>query len=117
DEVARPSPRHDEHRIEADFGGCVFGMTGEPSLGRRGDPAALAFAHRFRRILEPSAGFDLDEDEDATAPRHDVDLSDRSLPAPRKDAVPLDEKHDRGAGLDRKHAARIWPKRRDKTRL
>src|SRR6266516_5533952 len=77
DDVARPSPRHNEHRIEADFGGCVFGMTGEPSLGRRGDPAALAFAHRFRRILEPSAGFELDEDEDATAPRHDVDLSDR----------------------------------------
>ena len=46
----------------------MLGMAGKPGLGRRGNPAPLAFAHRFRSLVEPCAGLDLDEDQDAAAP-------------------------------------------------
>src|SRR5262245_6072639 len=37
DEVPRPSPRQDEHRVESDFRIGLSGMRGEPGLGGRGD--------------------------------------------------------------------------------
>src|SRR5262245_61322916 len=109
DEVARPSSRQDEHHIEPDFRIGLSGMGGEPGLGRRGDPAALAFGHGFCRVVELPAGLHLDEDENAAASRHDVDLAHRALPAPSQDAVTLEEEQERGATFGRKSAAKRGP--------
>src|SRR5262249_31089592 len=56
DEVPRPSPRQDEHRVESDFRIGLSGMRGEPGLGGRGDAAALAVGHGLCRVLELPAG-------------------------------------------------------------
>ena len=67
---------------------------GEPQL-RGGDDAALAsFGHRFRSLLGAVARLDLDEDEGTSTTRDNVDLAERSLPAPRGHPVALgDQKH------------------------
>ena len=57
-----------------------------------------ALGHRFRRVVDALARLDLDEDERVAAPGDDVDLAERRLPAPRRDAVALgDEEHGRAA--------------------
>ena len=100
-DVARNALRRDQHHVEAHVAVHVVRVSGEPGFRRRDDPALLPHDHGFGRIVEPLARLDLDEDQRSAPPRHDIDLADRALPAPRHDAVALRDQEGGGAALGR----------------
>lgn len=54
---------------------AVFGMGGEPDLRCRGDAGLLAATKRFGRLVERIARLHLDEQQERTPPRDDVDFA------------------------------------------
>lgn len=71
-------------------------MSSEPRLRRGDDPALLPARDRFRGVVEPCAGFDLDEDQQAATPCHEVDLARGAPPPARGNAIALG--HEQGSG-------------------
>jgi hypothetical protein len=80
-------------------------MARQPEFGGGDDAALLALADRLGGIVEPLARLDLDEDEDAAPPRHDVDLADGGFEPAEQDAVALGDEKGRGAALRRQAEA------------
>src|SRR5262249_4342738 len=118
--MARNPARRHQHCVEADIADAIVWIMREPHLGGADDARALALGHRPGGIIERLTRLDLDEHQEMPPPRDDVDLAERTAPAPRQDAKAFgDEKRrcsalGRNAGAKRDHAlrARRWHRRR-----
>ena len=99
--MARDMAWRHQHRVEPDMTLGVIGMVGEPGRGGGGDPPLLARQERFRGIVEPVTSFYFDENQNAAAPRHDVDLTDRAAEAASHDAIALGDQEGRGLAFRR----------------
>jgi len=73
--MARPRPGAEQHRVEARREVLNVGSLREEGRGRARDAGALAPTHRLGRSSMVLARLDLDEGDDAAAPRDDVDLT------------------------------------------
>ena len=83
--MARRIAGRDQHGVEAHIVHRRIGIGRKIGLGRRDDALALPFGHRLRRLVEIVARLHFDEEQEMPASRDDVDLADRTLPAPRQD--------------------------------
>ena len=97
----RQAPGRDQHHIEAHVAARILRMARQPEFGGGDDAALLALADRLGGIGELLARLDLDEDEHAASPRHDVDLADRGFEPAEQDAVALGDEKGRGAAFRR----------------
>jgi hypothetical protein len=97
--VQRQAPGRDGHDVEA------AGEAGEPwpTLEEEGcrarDPLALAGAHRLERVAGGLAPLHLDEDEEAAAPRDQVDLAQGAGEAAGEDGEAFQPEQQRRRGL------------------
>ena len=86
-QMTRPKAR-DQHGIEAHRMGGIVRMARQEQAGgarRRGRTAGRPASRSAR--LEVGPRLDLDEGQDAAAPRDDVDLAELGLVAPRQDRI------------------------------
>src|SRR5215471_6729748 len=65
-DMTRNAAGRHQHGIEADIADAVIGVLREPDLGGRGDAQALAIGDRPCGVVEPVAGLDLDEHQQAS---------------------------------------------------
>src|SRR5262249_62357164 len=106
-----PARRH-QHRVEADIADAIIGIMREPHLGGADDARALPVGHRPGGVIERLARLDLDEYQEMPPSGDDVDLAERTAPAPRQDAKALGDEErrrpalGRDAGAKRDHALR-----------
>jgi len=96
---------HRQHDIEAYVAARIPRMARQPEFGGGDDAALLALADRLGGILELLARLDLDEDEDAAPPRHDVDLADGGFEPAEQDAVALGDEIGSGTAFRRQAEA------------
>jgi len=97
--VARDAAWSDQHGIEPDVANALIGISRKPGIGGRDYAPALMFGNRPGGLVQVLPGFDLDEDQQAAAPCHDVDFADRTLPAARQDAKSLRDEISRRPAL------------------
>ena len=81
-------PRNHEHDVEARIQLGQLGPGGEKDLGRCGNPTPLPRPKGFERIGQGAPQFDLDEYDDASPARDDVDLAGRASESSGKNDVP-----------------------------
>jgi len=74
DQMARQAPRRKEHHVDADVVARPREARAE-HFGGRGDAAQAVRIDREIEVGGPVAPFDLDEGDDAAAPRDEVDLA------------------------------------------
>src|SRR5215470_6559505 len=97
-DMTRNPARCDQDGIEAHVADAVIGISRKPSRGSGDNAQTLAVGDRPGRIVQSIARLHLDEYQQASASRDDIDFSDRALPTPRQDAKALgDEKCRRSA--------------------
>src|SRR5215471_2944547 len=85
-DMTRNTAGRHQHGIETDIADAIIGVLREPRLGGGGDAQALAIGDRPCGVVQPVAGLDLDEHQQAAAAGDDVDFADRAPPAARQDA-------------------------------
>src|SRR5271166_1611717 len=99
--MTRNASRCDQHGIEPDVANAIVAMSRKPGLGGCNDAPALTLCNRPGGIIQILPRLDLDEDQQAAAPRHDVDFSNGALPATRQDAKALRDEISRRPALGR----------------
>jgi hypothetical protein len=104
DDVARQFTRRDDDNVETDFAVCVSGIASEPHFGRANDAVLCSLGHRFHGVVGAGARLDLDENQDPTPPRNDVDFAEWRFPAPGENAIGFGDQQQRSAAFRRKPA-------------
>ena len=99
--MARNAAGRDQNHVEPDVAdarrrdGCASQAPAAATIR-----ISLPLADRpFRRVVKLLARLDLDEHQQRPAPRDDVDLADRTSPAPRDDAKALGDQEGRRPAL------------------
>src|SRR5207253_4433051 len=85
-DMPRKTPRGDQDGIKTDIADAVISISCEPSLGSGGNAQTLAIGDRPGGVVQSVTRLDLDEYQQGSASRDDVDFADRAAPTPRQDA-------------------------------
>src|SRR3984957_21295003 len=88
-QMARQSPRRNQHGVETQLQFGMFGMRHQPGLRGLDDALLLTRRHRIGGVIEAAAGLDLDKGDQVAPLRHDVDLAIGRAKAPRQDPIAL----------------------------
>ena len=75
EQMTRQPPRSDQHRVKTQLEIRLFGMGDQPSLRGFDDACLLARRHRIGGIIKRRTGLHLNERQQITSPRHDIDLA------------------------------------------
>jgi hypothetical protein len=97
-EVTRQVPRDDEYRIDADIV-AIAGIARCQSLRGHCDTAQPIFIERPCGRFRGAALLDLDESEDPTSTRNEIDLAAGNASAPRKNSPAVQSKPPCGNGF------------------
>src|SRR5436309_11241560 len=96
--MPRKPPRCDQDGIKTDIADAVIIISREPSLGSGGNAQTLTIGDRPCGVVQLITRLDLDEYQQGSASRYDIDFTDRAAPTPRQDAKAFgDEKRRRSA--------------------
>src|SRR5919197_4975565 len=106
EDMARNTPRRHQHRIETDIADTRVGESRQPSLSGCDDAQALAISDRPSGVVQLFACLDLDEQQQASAARDNVDFADRALPPPRQDAEAFGDEERRRPAFGRNTGAK-----------
>src|ERR1700694_5410073 len=74
-QMARQTPRRNQHGVETQLEIGVFGMRHQPGLRGSYDALLLTRRHRIGCVIETGPGLDLDKRQQIAPARHDVDLA------------------------------------------
>ena len=94
-----PAPGRDQNEVEADIEIHERRAGADEKLGGTDEASALTHLQRLGGRLHVAPRLDLDEDEAAPAPDHEVYLTGLRLHPPRKNAVALELKEKSGQRL------------------
>src|SRR5689334_6601757 len=99
--MAWQTPRRNQDGVESQLKFSMLGMRHQPGLRGVDDARLLAWRYRIGGVIEPGAGLDLDEGDQAALSGDDIDLAIGGFETLGQDAVALGHQISRGAGLGR----------------